>query len=99
LGRLLVLHGHQQDSTEMPEEIGASDAEFLLREIPRQLREWRREHQRRDAALGEATPAERDDCIAEKAQRTRLDVLFWCVDAWRRVWSAGRTRCCPATYM
>jgi hypothetical protein len=52
LGRLLVLHGHQQDSTEMPEEIGAGDAEFLLREIPRQLREWRREHQRRDAALG-----------------------------------------------
>jgi hypothetical protein len=35
LGCLLVLHGHQQDSTEMPEEIGAGDAEFLLREIPR----------------------------------------------------------------
>jgi hypothetical protein len=51
LACFLVLHGHQQDSTEMPEEIGAGDAEFLLREIPRQLREWRREHQRRDAAL------------------------------------------------
>ena len=51
LGRLLVLRGHQQDSTEMPEEIGSSDAEFLLREIPRQLRERWREHQRRDAAL------------------------------------------------
>ena len=50
--RLLVLHGHQQDSTEMPKEIGASDAEFLLGEIPRQLREGGREHQRRDAALG-----------------------------------------------
>jgi len=36
----------------MPEEIGAGDAEFLLREIPRQLREWRWEHQRRDATLG-----------------------------------------------
>jgi hypothetical protein len=35
----------------MPEEIGACDAEFLLCEIPRQLRERRREHQRRDAAL------------------------------------------------
>ena len=56
LGRLLVLHGHQQDSTEMPEEIGAGDAEFLLREIPRQLREWRREHQRQDAALGVVGP-------------------------------------------
>ena len=57
LGRLLVLHGHQQDSTEMPEEIGAGDAEFLLREIPRQLREWRREHQRRDAAPGRSRPS------------------------------------------
>jgi hypothetical protein len=37
LDRLLVLRSHQQDSTEMPEEIGARDAEFLLREIPRQL--------------------------------------------------------------
>src|SRR5262245_25212857 len=36
----------------MPKEIGAGDAEFLPREIPRQLGEWRREHQRRDAALG-----------------------------------------------
>ncbi len=52
LGRLLVLRGHQQDATEMSEEIGSGDAEFLLGEIPRQLREGRREHQRRDAALG-----------------------------------------------
>ena len=52
VGGLLVLRGPQHDSTEMPEEIGARDAEFLLGEIPRQLREGRREHQRRDAALG-----------------------------------------------
>ena len=51
LCRLLVLRGPQQDPTEMAEEIGAGDAEFLLREIPRQLRERGREHQRRDAAL------------------------------------------------
>jgi len=44
LPRLLVLRGHKQDSTEMPEEIGAGDAEFLLGEIPRQLRERWREH-------------------------------------------------------
>ena len=42
LPRLLVLRDHKQDSTKMPEEIGAGDAEFLLGEIPRQLRErWR----------------------------------------------------------
>jgi len=52
LGRLLVLRGHQQDSTEMPEGIGAGHTEFLLGEIQRQLREGRREHQRRNAALG-----------------------------------------------
>jgi len=46
LGRLLVLRGHQQDSTEVAEEIGAGDAEFFLGEIPRQLRERGREHQR-----------------------------------------------------
>jgi hypothetical protein len=38
------LRGHQHDSTEMPEEIGAGDAEFLLGEIPRELREGRREY-------------------------------------------------------
>ncbi len=37
LPRLLVLRGPEQDSTEMAEEIGAGDAEFLLGEIPRQL--------------------------------------------------------------
>ena len=52
LGYPLVLHGHQQDSTEMAEEIGAGDAEFFLGEIPRQPRERGREYQRRDAALG-----------------------------------------------
>jgi hypothetical protein len=52
LGRLLVLRSRQQDSTEMPDEIGAGDAEFLLREIPRQLRQRRREDQWGDAALG-----------------------------------------------
>ena len=36
----------------MPEEIGAGDAEFLLRKIPRQLREGGREHQWQDRALG-----------------------------------------------
>ena len=52
LGGLLVLRGYQQHSTEMAEEIGPGDAEFLLGEIPRQLREGWREHQRQDAALG-----------------------------------------------
>ena len=56
LGRLLVLRSPQQDSTEMPEEIGAGDTEFLLGEIPRQLREGWREHQRQDAALGLVSP-------------------------------------------
>jgi hypothetical protein len=37
LPRLLVLRGDEQHSTEMAEEIGADDAEFLLGEIPRQL--------------------------------------------------------------
>jgi hypothetical protein len=36
----------------MAEEIGAGHAEFFLGEIPRQLREGGREHQRRNAALG-----------------------------------------------
>jgi hypothetical protein len=31
--RFQVIVDNQQDSTEMPEEIGAGDAEFLLREI------------------------------------------------------------------
>jgi len=52
LDRLLVLRGHQQDSTEMAEEIGAGDAECFLGEIPRQLRQRRREHQWEDRALG-----------------------------------------------
>jgi hypothetical protein len=52
LPRLLVLCGGQQDSTEMTEEIGAGDPEFFLGEIPRQLRERGREHQRQDCALG-----------------------------------------------
>jgi hypothetical protein len=55
LGHLLVLRGPEQDSTEMAEEIGAGDAEFLLGEIPRQLGERWREYQRRDAALGVAS--------------------------------------------
>lgn len=46
LPRLLVLHGAEQDSTEMTEEIGPGEAKFLLGEIPRQLREGWREHQR-----------------------------------------------------
>jgi hypothetical protein len=49
---LLVLRGSEQDSTEMAEEIGAGDPEFLLGEIPRQLRERGREDQRQDRALG-----------------------------------------------
>ena len=56
VGRPLVLRGQKQDSTEMPEEIGAGYAKFFLREIPRQLREGCREHQGRDAALGLAGP-------------------------------------------
>ena len=49
---LLVLRGPEQDSTEMAEEIGAGDAECFLGEIPRQLRQGWREHQRQDGALG-----------------------------------------------
>lgn len=56
LDRLLVLRGSQQDSPEMPKEIRSGHAEFLLGEIPRQLREGRREHQRQDAALGLVGP-------------------------------------------
>ena len=52
LAGLLVLRGCEEDSTEMAEEIGPHDAERALREIPRQLRERRREDQRGDAALG-----------------------------------------------
>ena len=52
LRRLLVLRGPEQDSTEMAEEIGAGDPEFLLGEIPRQLRERGRELQRQDRGLG-----------------------------------------------
>jgi hypothetical protein len=46
------LRDPEQDSTEMAEEIGAGDPEFLLGEIPRQLRERGREHQRQDGGLG-----------------------------------------------
>ena len=52
LPRLLVLHGDEQDSTEMAEEIGAGNPEFFLGEIPRQLREGWREHQRQQSGLG-----------------------------------------------
>lgn len=52
LPRLLVLRGDEQDSTEMAEEIGTRDAEFLLGEIPRQLRERGREYQRQDRGPG-----------------------------------------------
>jgi hypothetical protein len=52
LRRLLVLRGPEQHSTEMAEEIGAGDPEFLLGEIPRQLGEWWREHQGQDRGLG-----------------------------------------------
>ena len=51
LPRLLVLRGPEQDSTEMAEEIGADDAEFLLGEIPRQLGKRWRKHQWQDRAL------------------------------------------------
>jgi hypothetical protein len=49
---LLILRGPEQDSTEMTEKVGPHDAELVLRDIPRQLGEWRREPQRRDARLG-----------------------------------------------
>jgi len=52
LPRSLVLRSHQQHSTKVAEEIGAGHAELLLGEIPWQLRERWREHQRRDAPLG-----------------------------------------------
>jgi hypothetical protein len=51
LPRLLVLRSPEQDSTEMAEKISSGDAEFLLGEIPRQLRERGREHQRQDRGL------------------------------------------------
>jgi hypothetical protein len=35
---LLVLRGAQEYSAEMAEKIGAHDAEFVLRQIPRELR-------------------------------------------------------------
>jgi hypothetical protein len=60
LPRLLVLCGDQQDSTEMTEEIGAGDPEFFLGEIPRQLRERRREYQRQDRGLVSLQPAALD---------------------------------------
>ena len=52
LPRLLVLRGPEQNSTEMAEKIGPHHAERVLGEIPRQLREGRREHQRQDDGLG-----------------------------------------------
>ena len=51
LTRLLVLRSHQQDSTKMAEEIGAGEAEGSLGDVPRQLRQRGREHQRQDRAL------------------------------------------------
>jgi hypothetical protein len=48
LARLLVLRGAQEDSAEMAEKVGAYDPELVLRQIPRELRERRREDQRRD---------------------------------------------------
>lgn len=51
LARLLVLHRPEQDSTEVTEEISPRDAERILGEIPRQVRERRWEHQRRDHGL------------------------------------------------
>jgi hypothetical protein len=51
LPRLLVLRGDEQHSPEMAEEIGAGNPEFLLREIPRQLKERGRVHQRQDRGL------------------------------------------------
>ena len=47
LPRLLVLRNPEQDSTELAEKIGPYDAERVLREIPWQTGEGRREHQRR----------------------------------------------------
>jgi hypothetical protein len=44
LPRLLVLRSDKQDSAEMAEKISPHDAEHVLREIPRQLREGWREH-------------------------------------------------------
>lgn len=49
---LLVLRGPKQDSTEMAEKIGPHDAERVLRDIPRELGQRRRQRQRRDTRLG-----------------------------------------------
>ena len=52
LARLLVLSGHEQDSTEMTEEIRAGHAKGCLGDIPGQLRQRGREHQGQHRALG-----------------------------------------------
>ena len=48
LPRLLVLHRPEQDSTEVTKKISPHDAEGVLRQIPGQLRERRREYQWQD---------------------------------------------------
>jgi hypothetical protein len=52
LARLLVLSGDEQDSTEMTEEIRAGHPKGCLGDIPGQLRQRGREHQRQHHALG-----------------------------------------------
>jgi hypothetical protein len=69
LARLLVLRGAQEDSAEMAQKIGAHDTEFVLRQIPRELRERRRQDQRGDRGwrrFGSQTPtlqAMRDEVV------------------------------------
>ena len=51
LASLLVLRGTEQDSTEVTEKIGPHKTERVLRDIPRQLRQGRREDQRQDGGV------------------------------------------------
>jgi len=92
LPRLLVLRSHEQDSTQVAEEISADHAEGLLSEIPRQLRERGREHQRQDRGLGlvgrqpPALDAMRDEVVGITTTPGRL-----CPCAPRDLTRRGRT--------
>jgi hypothetical protein len=92
------LHRAEQDSTEMTEEIGTGDAEFLLGEIPRQLGEGGREHQWQHRALrfvsfqSAALDTMRDEVVGITTTPGRL-----CLCAPCRLTRGGRTGTLAAT--
>ena len=49
----LVLRGDQEDSAHLAQEIGPGHPKFVLREIPRERRERRGQHQRRRRRAGD----------------------------------------------